>query len=105
MVTVLFNDREEWLAELKEAAGWMGKKLVRLTVRQRTGGPLPTVERWLVGGYISGGQLIRLEEPLGQAFHGMDEEHKIREKTIRAMAELRKACEDLGMEVRGGAYV
>jgi hypothetical protein len=104
MVTVKFNDVDEFVANLRQDADLVERKLVRLTFRHKAADPtLPIRSMSLVASAVVGGQVVTLLTDCGSYMQGSADEHGQVAAAARAAAgKVEAVARELGLEVRPG---
>ncbi len=104
MPVIRFNYPDEYIEELKKES--LEKPIVRLTNLQR---PIEKVAPLRSLSVVSTakaatGDIIRLEHYCGQLWGLGKEDKRIWERAEAIHEEIKKACQDLDLEVRAGIY-
>ena len=99
---LVFNDLEEFLAEIQQDHDRIERQILRLTVRRRYGNPFVTIS--VVATAMILDNLVKLDHRIGEVFAG-DEKSKGLESKIQIVLEkLTEAGKTLGLDVRAGVY-
>ena len=101
-ITIAFNDPDEFLEELARDRETVDRKILRVTVRRRYASPFVTVS--VVATALVGGQVVRLEQRIGQAFAAAENVTEVATKTQAALDKLTEAGKALSLEVRAGVF-
>ena len=108
MIVVQMNDIAEFLNEVCLDQEHVVGRVVRVTVRRKRGGELPTVDFWLVASYQTESYLLVCDEYIGggcQFPDGLDNQGQEAQARCRRQREaLEGSLGLLGMEVRRGIF-
>lgn len=100
--TVIFNDPDEFLEELRRDRDRVDRQILRLTVRRRYGEPFVVVS--VVATARVEGMLVKLEHRVGEAFAGDEKANGLAAKTRLVLDKVSDAAKALGLDVRAGVY-
>ena len=100
--SVVFNDQEEFLTEIRQDRDRIERQILRLTVRRRYGNPFVTIS--VVATVAIADTVVKLDQRVGEVFVG-DEKAKGLEGKIEAiLVKMTDAGKALGLDVRAGVY-
>ena len=103
MVTVKFNDADEFLEELGKNLGKVEQNIVRLTFSFTPSKLTPNIRHLQVLATAQVGRdILRLEHYCGQVWEIGTQDTPVQEEAGRVHKQLEEGCERLGLEVRAG---
>jgi hypothetical protein len=104
---VIFNSTAEWLEEARRAmdAGEVEGGIARVTFEMRQRPSFPVLSVYLVAGYLVAGELVELEDFIGEQPTFDQEAVKIPNKGSELRKRVISHLETWGFKVRSGKYV
>jgi hypothetical protein len=102
VLSVAFNDPEEFLQELREDCHLVDRRILRVTVRRRYGEPFVTVS--VLATAAIEGTVVKLDHRVGESFMGEERTNGVAKKTQMLLDQLSEAGKSLGLEIRAGTY-
>lgn len=104
MITVKFNEPDEFIDEIRREKDSLEGRILRITNQYRQSKSLPLHYVSVIATALARGQIIRMEKYVGETA-GMGEEDK---KTVNRAGsvqdDLKTAAAEMGLEVRAGIY-
>jgi len=106
MITVSFNQVDEFVKELKQSNEFeILKHTVRLTRLYRRDGTLPIQRVSIVATFVTSSWLVRLDQHIGQVWGNKSQEDAAVEMLCqKAVAEIEKQCAEQNLIVTAGVF-